>query len=70
MFSKHLKNSSTKNVIYDNNCLKCVNYLATRSCMAYPEPGGIPDKIWEGENGHKRKYPGDHGIQFDPRKAS
>ena len=32
-------------------------------CEAFPE--GIPSEIWEGENDHRKPYPGDHGIIFE-----
>ena len=33
-------------------------------CAAFRE--GIPDAIAENEIEHRKPYPGDHGIQFEP----
>lgn len=33
-------------------------------CKAFPD--GIPNDIAYGDNKHIRKYPGDHGIQYEP----
>ena len=45
-------------------CFMCKNYLDKLQCEAFP--GGIPDKIINGEHDHKNPYKGDNGIQFEP----
>jgi hypothetical protein len=49
-----------------DNCKHEMEY-GYRRCDAFPEPGGIPEEIWKGDNGHTEPYQGDHGIRFEPR---
>lgn len=37
-------------------------------CAAFPDPPGIPNAIAYGRNKHIRPYPGDHGIQYEPKE--
>ena len=50
-----------------NLCIHLHNYGLGRTCDAFPE--GIPMTIWLGENNHKKAYPGDNNIRFEPRKT-
>ena len=46
-----------------NSCRTCKWFLTSKSCHAFIN--NIPDKIWFGENDHKEKYRGDHGVQYE-----
>jgi len=48
------------------NCLTCEYYEGDRHCEAFGNKE-IPEKIYLGENDHKKPFPGDHGIQFKKR---
>ncbi len=53
---------------YSDVCGYCIHLRRggqDRVCDAFPD--GIPLPIWLGENNHQQPYPGDHGIQFEPR---
>ena len=45
-------------------CLECKHYEGVGSCVAYPDK--IPAIIFTGEHDHRKPYPGDNGIQFEP----
>ena len=45
-------------------CYKCKNYKGRATCAAFKEQ--IPIEIFEGKNDHRKPYPGDNGIQFEP----
>lgn len=37
-------------------------------CHAFPDGDGIPEEISYGSNLHLEPFPGDHGIQYEPRQ--
>ena len=57
---------------YSPVCAHCKHFSFDpekgRSCTAFPEKDGIPLEIWNGDNDHQQPFPGDNGIQFEPRK--
>ncbi len=53
------------------SCMSCRHYLRAvdgkgLTCAAFP--GGVPGAIATAEVPHTRPFPGDHGIQFEPRE--
>jgi hypothetical protein len=51
--------------------MKCARYHGDTTepgfqCDAFPK--GIPDAIIFGDTDHRKPYPGDHGIRFEPIK--
>jgi len=51
-------------------CMICANFWGMSACEAYPEKNTIPEKIITGEHDHRKPYPGDNGIQFEPIEAT
>jgi hypothetical protein len=56
---------------YATVCSGCVHFRSSafvdrgaRTCEAFPN--GIPAPIWNGQNTHRRPYPGDRGIVYEP----
>lgn len=48
------------------NCRFCAHYRGEQRCQAFPS--GIPPLLWLGENLHREPYPGDGGIQYQPKR--
>ena len=44
-------------------CALCKHYKGNLSCKAFEK---IPEDIYTGEVSHKKPYPGDNGIRFEP----
>lgn len=48
-------------------CVKCAHVDATMAtCAAFPS--GIPWEILMGQDDHRKPFPGDNGIRFEPPK--
>ena len=54
-------------MIVSPQCVFCwhCHLPASAICDAYPE--GIPDGILQRGLDHRKPYPGDHGIRFEPK---
>jgi hypothetical protein len=50
---------------YSDICTFCKHYQDNYSCQAFKK---IPDAIWFGKNKHRKPYPNDNGIRFEPIK--
>jgi len=52
-------------------CWRCKHYIGGKpvgfglTCKAFPE--GIPDTIFHERHDHRKVYPGDDGILFEPK---
>jgi len=42
----------------------CKNYRGVGTCRAYPND--IPNEIYQGRHDHRKPFPGDGGIMFEP----
>lgn len=49
---------------YSPVCVFCKHLTRQRECAAFA--GDVPLEIWNGDNDHRKPYPGDNGIQFEP----
>ena len=47
---------------------KHVSLEQKRKCAAFRD-GLIPLEIWNGDNDHRKPFPGDNGIQFEPAEV-
>lgn len=49
-------------------CASCKHFRTgsrtNPTCDAFPD--GIPEEILFGRNDHRKPFPGDHGIQYEP----
>ena len=45
-------------------CIECVHYKGGIKCSAFPKR--IPDEITEHQHDHRKPYPGDNGIRYEP----
>ncbi len=55
------------------DCLKCKHQIENPKgkmfgfyCKAFPDGEGIPNEIFSTQVSHRKPYPGDHGIRFEP----
>ena len=48
-------------------CYDCLHFRDSKAgrCDAFPDQ--IPRKIWSGKSLHREPFPGDRGMQFEPR---
>lgn len=47
-----------------DQCVSCIHYDYANLCAAFP--AGIPEEIMDGTFDHRRPYPGDQGIRWEP----
>ena len=51
-------------------CIECIHYLvATGFCKALQDNDGIPAESMTGEHDHKKPFPGDRRIRYEPTEA-
>ena len=49
-----------------NQCGTCKHYQGDMRCDAFPYPKRIPQKIVSGLFDHRKPYPGDNGVRWEP----
>ena len=47
-----------------SQCIFCKHYRDDETCTAFP--AGIPRKVMYSERDHRKPYPGDNGVRFEP----
>ncbi len=57
-----------ESITFVSSCPKCIHKNNDTTCKAFPR--GIPDLILNGDNNHRKPYPGDNGIQFEPIESN
>lgn len=62
--------NDVRDPFYSPVCTTCrhLDVEGDQTCRAFPQ--GIPAVIWRGDNMHRRPYPGDHGIQYEPVQST
>jgi hypothetical protein len=48
-------------------CFRCRHFRPGYVCAAFPDGNGIPNPILQNEHDHRRPYPGDNGVRFEPK---
>jgi hypothetical protein len=46
-------------------CMDCKHHKGDLTCKAFPD--GIPEEIIMGNSDHSKPFPGDNGVQFEPK---
>jgi hypothetical protein len=68
-----LDDSELEEIGFSPTCIPCRHFRGStreddgthhHTCDAFPDE--IPAEIWRGDNNHRKPYPGDNGIQFEP----
>lgn len=61
-------------MIFENQCVRCKHLFAPDRekrrgffCKAYPE--GVPRDIVWNKHDHRKPFPGDNGITFEPKEG-
>ncbi len=50
-------------------CYDCVHFRGAKAGICKSFPDQIPEKIWSGKSQHREPFPGDQGVQFEPRTS-
>lgn len=59
---------SSHHILLAAQCANCRHYAKGGKCAAFPK--GIPDDIRTSKHDHRKPYPGDNGIRFEPLEES